>query len=637
MKRNAFVFDIETDGLDPTKIHVLSYNVVSKYGDVLEQGDITDYDEMREIIKSIPQKDAIVVGHNIVRFDIPALEKILKIKFPKTMVCDTLLMSQFLYAPIGRSHGLEEWGKRLEIQKVQIKDWENQSINDYIKRCRTDVEINTTLWNKIRRTLKLMYIDEGEKLINYLQIKAENIKLVEDNNAWLNIQKATKHHEKLSYETYIKRERLKKAMPRTKKLRSAPSQKYKKDGTPTKRYSEWLALLEELGLPEDTDVIYEEPNPDSDKQLKAWLFSLGWEPDEFNEGSNGQVPRIKKKGETELTESVKELAKKEPAINELADYFVLKHRRDIFKDFIDFEEDKKISMRIGGVTKTLRVAHKKPIVNLPKPNVFYGKEVRSVLVAPKGAIMYGADLKGLEDRTKQHFIYPYDPEYVKEMQVPGFDPHIDIAVRSGLLDEKSSKLFKKLDKKKEEEQELTKEEQEEYERIKAIRSMAKTVNFSSTYKVGAAKISRTLKISLDEAKNLLDGFWKRNWAIKVFEKDVEKRKFGEYTYVKNPLSGIWMPLTADKDIFSAVNQSAGAYVFDIWMTYFVKLYRKKFGKNPYLWLQYHDELSGLDRAERKPIIKQLLKEAEKRMNDKLKMNVYIPVDIQFGDNYAEVH
>ena len=63
------VFDIETDGLleEATKIHVLCW---------MDKGELNwthDYDRMR---KFFTEADTLV-GHNIIRFDIPVVEKLL--------------------------------------------------------------------------------------------------------------------------------------------------------------------------------------------------------------------------------------------------------------------------------------------------------------------------------------------------------------------------------------------------------------------------------------------------------------------------------------------------------------------------------------------------------------------------------
>lgn len=51
-------------------------------------------------------------------------------------------------------------------------------------------------------------------------------------------------------------------------------------------------------------------------------------------------------------------------------------------------------------------------------------------------------MSALEDTTKQHYMYYYDPEYVTQMRVPGFDPHVDVAVLSNLMTKEEEKFYK---------------------------------------------------------------------------------------------------------------------------------------------------------------------------------------------------
>ena len=68
------VFDIEADGLNPTKIYCLTASIYSQ-GE-WRQKSTTDYDEMRKFFLSAD----VLVGHNIARWDIPVVERILDIK-----------------------------------------------------------------------------------------------------------------------------------------------------------------------------------------------------------------------------------------------------------------------------------------------------------------------------------------------------------------------------------------------------------------------------------------------------------------------------------------------------------------------------------------------------------------------------
>ena len=83
------VFDIETDGLlnELTKVHVLSWS--NDGGKTVKSTG--DYDEMRYVLLN----SDTLIGHNIIRFDIPAIEKVLNIKVTARLV-DTLGVSWYL-------------------------------------------------------------------------------------------------------------------------------------------------------------------------------------------------------------------------------------------------------------------------------------------------------------------------------------------------------------------------------------------------------------------------------------------------------------------------------------------------------------------------------------------------------------
>lgn len=53
-----------------------------------------------------------------------------------------------------------------------------------------------------------------------------------------------------------------------------------------------------------------------------------------------------------------------------------------------------------------------------------------------------ADLSSLEDKTKQCCIIDYDPEYVAELNVPGYDAHLAIGLRAGFFDEEDVKFYR---------------------------------------------------------------------------------------------------------------------------------------------------------------------------------------------------
>ena len=171
------IFDIETNGLldNVTKIHCLSYQKFSN-GVLTEKNSLTDYDEIKDFVQTQP----ILIGHNIIRYDLPVLRKLLSIKLVDTKLIDTLGLSWYLYSSHNTpkkgkkvSHGLETWGEILGVQKPEIKDWSNLSIEDYIHRCNEDVEINQLLFHKQLSLLKQLYGRDYWRIINYITFKMD--------------------------------------------------------------------------------------------------------------------------------------------------------------------------------------------------------------------------------------------------------------------------------------------------------------------------------------------------------------------------------------------------------------------------------------------------------------------------------
>jgi DNA polymerase III alpha subunit (gram-positive type) len=92
------VFDVEADGINPSKIHCLTAAVYSMGEWRIKS--TTDYDEMRKFFTS----SDVLIGHNIYRWDIPVVQRLLGIKVTAQIV-DTLALSWYLYPTQGK-HGL---------------------------------------------------------------------------------------------------------------------------------------------------------------------------------------------------------------------------------------------------------------------------------------------------------------------------------------------------------------------------------------------------------------------------------------------------------------------------------------------------------------------------------------------------
>jgi DNA polymerase I-like protein with 3'-5' exonuclease and polymerase domains len=292
----------------------------------------------------------------------------------------------------------------------------------------------------------------------------------------------------------------------------------------------------------------------------------------------------------------------------------MQHRLKIFEAFLECEYNGYVRAEVDGLTNTLRFKHKKPLVNLPGVDRPWGKEIRGCLIAPDGYILCGADMTSLEDTTKRHYMYPYDPEYVHEMSQEGFDPHLDLAKHAGAIKQSDIDAYN----------------QGQRPELKALRKNYKVVNYSATYGVGAAKLSRTTGMAIPHAQALLDAYWKRNWSVKAFAEAQKIRKIGGEMWVQNPVSGFWHSLRYEKDVFSTLNQSTGAYCFDKWVAY----YRTR---RPNIIGQFHDESINLVKVGEQNEHSAALQWAIEKLNQELKLNVDLGIDIQYGQRYSDVH
>ena len=611
------VFDIETDGLLDvlTKIHVMSWS-----NDMGEVKHTHDYDEMRYVLLNTET----LVGHNIIRFDIPAIEKVLGIEV-KARLIDTLALSWYLHHD-RLKHGLEGYGEDYGVPKPKITDWDSLTPQEYAHRCDEDVKINVRLLRDLDLKLNKLYQDPEEKdrLIDYLSFKLDCAREQEELQWKLDVPKAQAAYDEISQLKEEKVEQLADAMPKRILTRMAnqPKVMHKKDGELSSHGEKWVALCKEYKQPVTTlgfmvKTGEERGNPNSNDQVKDWLRSLGWEPRTFKfvrdkkTGDERQIEQVRKN--SDLCQSVRDLAGNDPAVDLLDGLTVLTHRAGILKSFLECHTDGFLEAGIAGLTNTFRFKHYRPLVNLPSVDKPYGDVIRGCLMCPEGYVLAGADMTSLEDTTKRHYMKPLDPDYVNEMSREGFDPHLDLALHAGVITQDD------IDKHNSGERSL-----------KSLRKNYKVVNYSATYGVGAAKLARETGMKQKEAKKLLEAFWSRNWAIEKVASKLQTRELFEGMWLKNPVSGFWHSLRSDKDRFSTLNQSTGVFCFDTWVALCRKNGIKCIG-------QFHDEVIALVKKGEEGTVEKIMHDAAIKLNEKVNLNVPLGTDVQFGNTYADIH
>jgi hypothetical protein len=629
----TFVFDLEGDSLKPTKIWCIGVQNVR--GDLVRT--TVSYDKMRKLFSD---SSHTFICHNGKRFDIPCMERLLGIKI-KARLIDTLFTSWYL-EPRRPKHGLNSYGEEAGIPKPPIEDWENLPIEEYLHRVIEDVKINMYVWKKHLAMLQQLYshdMDAVNRLLDYLMLHAD-IAVEQEKHGWLlDKPRCERVLAKLIADEVDIHDKLRVAMPKVAQYakRKPPANPFKLNGELSVSGANWKALTEENNLPFTymgeikVHVGDAPPNPGSVPQQKDWLFGLGWRPITFKYDRNKKTGDVKKipqlriktdKGPV-LCPSVKRLLVKEPKLALLQMLGVITHRISVLNGFMNnVDEHGYVQAQMQGLTNTLRWKHK-VVLNLPGIDKPYGEDIRGCLIAPEGYELCGADQTALEDRTKQHFMFPHDPDYVHKMMEKGYCPHCDIAVLAGFMTEeeedrhKTDKFFDDMDKKQ----------------IKAKRKRAKPVNYGGVYGQQPLGLSREADIPLKQAQSLFKIYWERNWSVKVIADEQRTKRCIGLTWLWNPISRMWYELRNKRDIFSTLNQGTGAYCNTLWIRNIMAL-----GGPPVIG-NMHDEVIVLIRKNQRArdLCGALLYKAIAMVNDELKLNRDLEIVPQFDDSYAGIH
>ena len=466
--------------------------------------------------------------------------------------------------------------------------------------------------------------DDSWRYIEYLNFKMQCAADQERLKWKVDVPKAEALLETLETIEREKHAELVKAMPKKTifKAVNRPKVMYKKDGTLSSHGATFEEKRKANCQPEDVQTFnvidgYEDGNPGSHVQVKEWLYSLGWQPCTFDykrepNGDTRTIPQVREDGE--LTDSVVRLADVDPAVKVLEGLSIVQHRIGVVKSFLKaLDSEGYVFAGVHGLTNTLRFKHVKPLANLPGVDKAYGEDIRGLLIAPEGYVLCGADMDSLEQNTKMHYMTPYDPEYVATQQTEDFDAHLDLAKFAGAV---------------------TEEQTEEHNRtgsLKSVRKAYKVTNYSATYGIKPLGLSRRGGFSVKDAEELLDAFWKRNWALEAIAKDTKTKTTRDgQKWLYNPVSKFWYSLRHDKDKFSTLNQSTGVYCFDTWLGYCIKMGLSSTG-------QFHDEAIFLVKRGDEPKTSGAVYLAMDKTNDNLKLNVTLSTAPEFGDNYSEIH
>jgi DNA polymerase I len=419
----AMVFDLETDGLYPgvSTIWILTMQD-TKTKEIFE---FSDYDpELPSLADGLEllSQQPIIAGHNICGYDLVVLEQLMDWKpGPDQKVIDTWLLSQMMRWKRGHMHGLAGWGKKLDHPKMEFDQWDRYS-SEMRAYCCNDVALNTKVYavliEEVMKTAKINpLIHEGI----FVEMQFARIEARIRVRGWnFDMASAIKLRDQLE-------KRLKKLTrllePQIGMICIAVDSKKEwktvkrlKDGRYDIHTAKWFGIPQESGKEDDSyeggycRIEYEQGKLSSDKVLKAWLFKLGWVPDEYNfEYVNGKrIDKGPKLTDSSL-EPLGEIGK------QITEYNTVKNRYGILKGWIaSVEERGRLHGNMWCIgTPTMRCRHE-VVANLPALKSEYGPEMRGLLVASsKGTVLVGADSAGNQLRGLAH--YCNNAEFTNEL------------------------------------------------------------------------------------------------------------------------------------------------------------------------------------------------------------------------------
>ena len=402
MTFNKVVFDIETT-MTADKI----WCIVCKHGDTYYQFKEDRLHRFAELIKQTDE----VIGHNIIGFDIPVVNKIFGYDvFENCKVTDTLVLSRLLNPMIDGGHSLKNWGTKLGQNKIHFEQFDYFS-EDMLTYCRNDVELTERLYKFLmKKTTNFGQSIELEHRV------AQIIQKQHERGFKINVVEAyelqSKFQEDMNDLT-------------TKVRQTFPPMKVEEEFIPK---SNNKARGYVKGVP-FTKVKYKEFNLGSRQQIAERLMLLGWKPKKKTD-----------KGHVIVDEKVLSKIHNIPEAKLINRYLMLQKRIAQVSSWIEaIKEDGRVHGKvITNGTITGRMSHQSPnMAQIPAVYSPYGKECRALWTVNKGYKLVGVDASGLELRMLAH--YMNDKDYIHE--VVNGDIHTTNQIAAGLASRDESKTF----------------------------------------------------------------------------------------------------------------------------------------------------------------------------------------------------
>lgn len=455
------VFDIETNGLPRQGLSCIHCIVTKNIdtGEVLRYNDVGTHESVTTGVNMLAEAK-LLIGHNIVGFDIPVIQSIYPFFQPECGLLDTLILSRmfmpdilgldFRIRPIGMPmklygrHSLEAWGYRLGDYKGEFgktTDWSewSQEMEDY---CEQDVHVCQTLF-------KDKFVEKrNKKGQNRLSLFKDAIKLEHDlaaimakqeTSGWpFDVVKAQKLESALRTEMDKLADQMRETFPYVDGGIMTPKRNNK-----TKGYVEDAPFCK-----------IKEFNPTS-RQHIAFAFATwrGWEPDQFTDTGAPKIDEgVLQSIDTDEATTFARILELQKALGQLSD------GQNAWLKMVTNEG--RIHHTCQLATNTGRNAHSRPNLGQTSSD----PRCRELFGPGRGMRQVGADASGLELRMLGHYLAEFDGGAFADVVVNG-DIH-----------------------------------QQNADRVGCSRKEVKTLTYAFIYGASDRKIGASLDKSLDEEK-----------------------------------------------------------------------------------------------------------------------------------------
>ncbi len=505
----TFSCDIETDGIDPTKVWCIAvhnhYDESTKVWypeegwDINENGSFQEWLDSEDVYK--------LVFHNGIAFDVPVLERLHNIDFSNVEIEDTMILSQLDSPRREGGHSLASWGEYLGYPKGDYEDW-SKLTSEMIDYCLKDTAITT-------RVYKLM----GQKGLSAdakeLEYATKKHCSLQERNGWLFDEKgAIEILQSINEDLQKAEEEVHKRFKPLPVWRSKKpvEQRFKADFTRTKYYQDEVDLQCHTNDEGDYGYWhYPELNLGSRQQVGRHLIHYGWKPEVFTETGRPKVDESTLK-DVDI-----------PEAKLIARYLMLQKRQGQVNSWLDAlnEQTGRIHCRVHTMgTVTHRMSSSNPnLQQVTASGKEYGSEMRSLFTVPEDKVLVGADLSGLELRCLAH--YMKDAKYTKSLLTG--DIHT--------VNQKSAGLD--------------------------TRDKAKTFIYAFLYGAGDKKIGSIAGGGIAEGRELKENFLNNTPALRILRERVGKAS--EKGYLK-ALDGRHIRVNSVHASLNFLLQSAGAII-----------------------------------------------------------------------------